>query len=116
VLKKNLIYPQISILRGDIVVGKESKSESSAKGSRLLEFYGSECIHCNEMKPLVERLKKEKKVNIVKLEVWHDSKNAKLMESLDKGFCGGVPFFFNEKTGAKICGAVPYEKLKEWAS
>lgn len=83
---------------------------------RLLFFMGTECHFCHDMDPLVDRLEKEKKVNVVKLEVWHDSKNAKLMERLDNGFCGGVPFFFNEKTGAKICGAVPYEKLKEWAS
>ncbi len=85
-------------------------------GNKLYMFYGTECPHCHEMDPLVDRLEKEKKVKVERLEVWHNSKNAKLMESFDKGFCGGVPFFFNEKTEAKICGAVGYEKLKEWAS
>jgi len=83
---------------------------------RLIMFYGTECPHCHDMDPLVEKLEKEKKVKVEKLEVWHNSKNSKLMGELDNGFCGGVPFFFNEKTGAKICGAVSYDKLKEWAS
>jgi hypothetical protein len=51
------------------------------------------------MDPLVERLEKEEGVNIGKLEVWHNEANAKLMREYDKGYCGGVPFFFNKKTG-----------------
>ena len=26
--------------------------------------------------------------------------------------CGGVPYFFNEKTGSSVCGAAPCELLK----
>lgn len=84
-------------------------------GNQLLFFYGTECPHCHEMDPLVEKLEKELKAKVVKLEVWHNSKNAALMEKLDKGFCGGVPFFLNEKSGAKICGSTSYENLKKWA-
>ncbi|MFQ5957677.1 MAG: hypothetical protein ACE5KK_07890 [Candidatus Brocadiales bacterium] len=87
---------------------------------RLIEFYGTECMHCREMDPLIERLEGEEDIKVTRLEVWHDSKNASLMEKLDKDengqrFCGGVPFFYNEKTGKKICGTTSYEKLKEWA-
>lgn len=81
----------------------------------LLEFYGTECIHCNEMRPLVEKLEKEQGVKVKRIEVWHNAANAQLMEKYDRGFCGGVPFFFNMKTGQWICGAVDYEKLKKWA-
>lgn len=81
----------------------------------LLEFYGTECIHCNEMKPLVEKLEKEEGVKIEKLEVWHNAANAKLMEKYDQGKCGGVPFFYNTKTGKWICGSTSYENLKKWA-
>ncbi len=82
----------------------------------LLEFYGTECVHCREMDPLVARLKKEERIDIKKLEVWHNSQNAAMMREYDKNFCGGVPFFYNEKTGKWICGSASYEKLKEWAS
>lgn len=81
----------------------------------LIEFYGTECPHCNTMKPLVAKVEKELKVKVDKLEVWHNAKNAQMMQQYDKGRCGGVPFFFNKKTGKYICGSVPYEKLKSWA-
>jgi thiol-disulfide isomerase/thioredoxin len=81
----------------------------------LLEFYGEECVHCREMWPLVERLEKELGVKVKKIEVWHNTENLKLMREYDKDYCGGVPFFFNKKTGKWICGSTTYEKLKKWA-
>lgn len=87
---------------------------------RLIEFYGTECVHCRKMDPLIERLEREEGVKITRLEVWHNSKNAAYMEKVDRDekggrFCEGVPFFYNEKTGKKICGEASYERLKEWA-
>ena len=81
----------------------------------LLEFYGTECHFCREMPPLIEKLEKELKVRIKKIEVWHNEANAKMMNQYDRGFCGGVPFFFNTKTGKWICGATSYDNLKKWA-
>ena len=81
----------------------------------LLQFYGTECAHCHEMDPLVEQLEKEEGVSFKKIEVWHNSQNAQMMQQYDKGYCGGVPFFFNTKTNKWICGSTDYEKLKEWA-
>lgn len=78
-------------------------------------FYGTECVHCHEMMPDVEKLEKEKKIKIEKLEVWHNSKNLEFMRKCDKN-CGGVPFFYNEKTKKSICGATSYEELKKWAA
>ena len=81
----------------------------------LVEFYGTECIHCREMDPLVQKLEKEEGVKIEKLEVWHNTDNLNIMRELDKGYCGGVPFFYNKKTNRWICGSTSYEKLKAWA-
>ena len=81
----------------------------------LIEFYGTECVHCKDMEPLIEKLEKEEGIKIERLEVWHDSKNAELLQKLDNGKCGGVPFFYNNKTGKWICGSADYEKLKAWA-
>ena len=67
------------------------------------------------MESLVERLEAEEGVNIENIEVWHSEANAKLMSEYDKGYCGGVPFFFNKKTGKWICGDADYERLKKWA-
>lgn len=89
-------------------------------GERLIEFYGTECVHCKEMGPITAKVEKELGVKITRLEVWHDSQNAKLLKGYDvdengNEFCGGIPFFYNEKTKKKICGNTKFEKLKAWA-
>jgi len=82
----------------------------------LLEFYGKECPHCVKMEPLVAQLEKELGVTVERNEVWHNPENVKKMKEYDKGYCGGVPFFFNTKTEKHICGEASYEELKKWAS
>lgn len=82
--------------------------------SDLLEFYGTECPHCIRMHSLVEKLEKETGKKVTKYEVWHNPENARLMKKYDKN-CGGVPFFYNEKSGMSICGEAPYDLLKEWS-
>lgn len=82
----------------------------------LIEFYGTECVHCHAMEPSIERLEEETGLKIEKIEVWHNAKNAKMMEQYDKNYCGGVPFFFNKKTDKWICGETSYENLKRWAT
>ena len=89
-------------------------------GERLIMFSGTECVHCKEMDPLLEQLKQETSIEIIHVEVWHDADNAAWLEEIDKNsdgsvFCGGIPFFYNEKTGKKLCGNQKYEKLKAWA-
>lgn len=82
----------------------------------LLMFYGTECVHCHEMDPLVEKLEKELKVKVDRLEVWHDSKNKKIYNASNNIIrCTGVPFFYNKKSKKGICGAVDYSVLKDWA-
>ncbi|MAE13210.1 hypothetical protein CMO92_01475 [Candidatus Woesearchaeota archaeon] len=85
-------------------------------GDRLLMFTGTECGHCHEMEPVVAELEKSLNVKVVRLEVWHDEENNALREKLDGGKCGGVPFFFNEKTEKSICGEASLDQMKEWAS
>ena len=68
---------------------------------RLIEFYGTECVHCRNMDNSIERLEKELNVKVTRLEVWHNEDNAKLWKKMDEGFCGGVPLFINTKTNQK---------------
>lgn len=81
----------------------------------LLEFFGKECPHCVEMAPLVDKLKEEG-FEVEQFETWHNEENAKKLEEIDKGRCGGVPFFLNTDTDEFICGSTDYEGLKKWAS
>ena len=81
----------------------------------LIEFYGEECSHCENMAPLVQQLEKEG-FKIQKLETWHHDENESKRQKIDKGMCGGVPFFFNTDSGKFICGEESYEALKAWAA
>lgn len=92
------------------------KSPRKASKPKLMEFYGTECPHCNNMHPLIARLERETGFKVEKYEVWHNDRNAALLDSIDRGYCGGVPFFFNVSTGEFICGEVDYETLKIWAT
>jgi hypothetical protein len=71
---------------------------------------------------VVDQYCKEKSVEIVQLEVWHDDHNADLMRKYGNKIteaCGGelgVPAFYNEKTGKAICGSrITVDKLDKWA-
>jgi len=81
----------------------------------LLEFYGDTCPHCVEMKPMVEKVEKDLGVSIEKLEVWNNEVNAKRLETIDDGLCGGVPFFYNDAEKTFICGSTDEETLIRWA-
>ena len=83
--------------------------------SNLIVFYGQECPHCQRMEVIEQRLQKEEGINITRFETWHNDENAAKMEEYDRGFCGGVPFYFNIKTQKWICGEASYEDLKKWA-
>ena len=88
--------------------------------NRLIMFTGKECDHCHENEPLVKQLEKEMSITIERLEVWHDATNAAFLDKIDKNpdgssFCGGIPFFYNEKSGKKLCGPQKLDKLKLWA-
>jgi len=89
---------------------------------KLLMFHGRECPHCKRMMPIVDRLAKEAGIEVEKIEVWHEEKNADLMRSYRPVIapkCGGqlkTPTFFNTETEDVLCGEVEYEALKDWAS
>lgn len=80
----------------------------------LLEFYGDTCPHCLKMAPLVDKLKEEG-FEVQQFEVWNNEEHAQKMEGIDKGLCGGVPFFYNEESEQFICGSTDYDTLKAWA-
>ena len=83
--------------------------------SHLLEFYGTECPHCDRMHELVEKLEKEQGLEVERIEIWHNKENEKRMIELDCDRCGGVPYFYNTKNDKWLCGEVSYKELKEWA-
>jgi len=81
----------------------------------LYEYYGETCPHCVRMKPIVEEVEKELGVSIEKIEVWNNEENAKKLEAVDRGLCGGVPFFYNDESKEFICGDSDKETVVKWA-
>lgn len=82
----------------------------------LIDFYGDTCPHCIAMKPTIDAVEKKLGVTIERVEVWNNQKNADRLAAIDKGLCGGVPFFYNEEAKTFICGATDEATLLRWAS
>jgi thiol-disulfide isomerase/thioredoxin len=80
----------------------------------LMEFYGDTCPHCIEMMPMVEKLEKELGVHVEKMEVWNNEENAMKLQLIDRGLCGGVPFFYNDENGTYICGSCDEDRMRKW--
>ncbi|MFA4846078.1 MAG: hypothetical protein WC654_05975 [Patescibacteria group bacterium] len=81
----------------------------------LYFYYGEECPHCHQMLPIVDKLIK-KGIVIEKRETWHNEENAKQLEKVDGGKCGGVPFFWNDDSEQFICGAASEDRIEDWAA
>ena len=110
------LYPK-SLKTTILLIFKGDKMGEDENKGRLIMFTGTECDHCHANEPTVEKVEKELNVKFERLEVWHNAENAAFLEKTDKNpdgstFCGGIPFFYNEKTGKKLCGPQKYEKLK----
>lgn len=87
----------------------------------IIFFHGQDCPHCQKMRPIVDKLEKELKVKIKRLEVWYDEKNADKMREYAKIIIKasddgdlGVPAFVDAKNKEAICGEMPQKELKKW--
>ncbi|MEK6936243.1 MAG: thioredoxin family protein [Nanoarchaeota archaeon] len=87
---------------------------------KIIMFHGRDCLHCHVMMPIVDELSKREDIQIEKLEVWNNSKNAEKMRGFkdiiipacEDGL--GTPAFIHVKKNKAICGEVSYEELKKW--
>jgi len=85
----------------------------------FIEFYGSECPHCQAMVPVVAGIEAETGVFFEKLETWHNDSNREIMLSYsteierDCGFLG-VPAFLSTKNRKAVCGEMGADKLKQF--
>lgn len=84
-------------------------------------FVGTECPHCDAMRPLVAKLQFETGIVIDERDVWKSESDYRVLENYRADIiakdpeCNGIPFFYNTQTGSFLCGEVSYKKLKEWA-
>jgi len=83
----------------------------------IIVYYGAGCPHCARMDALLDELKSEYNLNIVKKEVYLDAKNRQEMFDLYMRFGkdpneGGVPTLLLENR-SMIVGEVDKERMKE---
>jgi len=82
----------------------------------LLLFYGKGDAYSEHMAPGVQALEEELGVEVRRFDLYSRTPEAqKLLAKLDKGACGGVPFFYNKDTEQYICGATTPDNLRRWA-
>jgi thiol-disulfide isomerase/thioredoxin len=89
---------------------------------KLLMFVGTDCPHCDVMRPLVAKLSFETGIEIQERDIWKSERDARLLENYRGEVtkkdpeCDGIPFFYNVQTGDYLCGEVSYQKLKKWVT
>jgi thiol-disulfide isomerase/thioredoxin len=87
----------------------------------LLMFIGTDCPHCDAMRPLVAKLIYDTGITVDERDVWKNQSDFRIYENYQNQVratdpdCQGLPFFMNTETGDYLCGEVSYTKLKVWA-
>lgn len=90
--------------------------------NNLLFFIGTDCPHCDAMRPLVAKLEFETGIHLDERDVWKNETDYRLMENYQNQVqihdpeCDGLPFFYNTATKTYLCGEVNYKTLKDWAT
>ena len=86
----------------------------------LVMFTGTECPHCDAMRPLVMKLQFETGISFDERDVWKSESDFRLLENYQVATgeeeCRGLPFFYNPSNGDFLCGEVNYKTLKTWAT
>lgn len=89
--------------------------------NNLLFFSGTECPHCDAMRPLVAKLAFETGIVLQEHDTWKSQADYRLFENYQDSVgktdpdCNGLPFFYNTKTADYRCGEISYRDLKSWA-
>lgn len=75
------------------------EAEVSVLDNNIILFYGDGCPHCEDVEEFIEENDMTNKVDFVRLEVWNDRANAKILDdalvrcAVDPK-TAGVPFLF----------------------
>ena len=106
------------------IVSKYTKVEVEDNKINLYLFHGQECPHCEEEREWLKDIKEKYKdqLNIYYFEVWHNAKNAKIMEDISKELLiekKAVPLTIIGKQHyigySEVIGSRIESKIKEYA-
>lgn len=82
----------------------------------MLEFVTEGSDHCTQMEPVVQRLEKDLRIKVRKINISKRQDFVKLYDCVGGNECGTVPFFYNRRTAQAVCGPTPYQNLKKLAT
>lgn len=88
----------------------------------LIEFYGRNAEEdVRKMAPLRRKVERKLGTKFLRFDIFNDAEAYRLMMLLDKTcegktICGGLPYYYNRRTGTSICGATSLEQLENWAT
>jgi hypothetical protein len=92
-----------------------TNADFKSEDVNLFFFYRSTCPFTKKVEPQLQCFESSTKLSVKRLETT-SPKNYDLYEASGGiEYCGGVPFFYNSKTGSTVCGAQSCEVLKLWA-
>ena len=89
--------------------------------NHLIMFAGTDCPHCDGMRPLLAKLQFEAGLVVDERDIWKSETDYRMLENYRGSIiakdpeCNGIPFFYNTKTGGFLCGEVGYKELANWA-
>lgn len=84
-------------------------------------FYGTDCPHCEVMRPLIAKLAFDTGIVFDERDVWKNQSDYRIFENYQNQVmkkdpdCSGLPFFYNTRNHTYLCGEVSYRALKAWA-
>ena len=80
-------------------------------------FYGATCPMTTRAEPIVAKVETALNTKVDRLEVYKNEENLKKYKEVGGlELCGGVPFFYNTKTGSTVCGVREEAIITAWAS
>lgn len=82
--------------------------------SYLIEFHSDNCDHCEQMEPVLQRLERDLNTKVRRINIFRRREFYGLLEVMGHDECGGLPFYYNRRTGQAVCGATSYANLKRW--
>ena len=92
----------------------------SMKNNKIF-FYGTDCPHCEAMRPLMAKLAFDTGIVFDERDVWKNQSDYRIYENYQNEVtkkdpdCVGLPFFYDIHNNTYLCGEVSYRTLKEWA-
>jgi len=84
--------------------------------SYLVEFHSDNCDHCEQMEPVLQRLERDLQTKVRRINIFRRREFYGVLEAMGHDECGGLPFYYNRRTGQAVCGATGYLNLKRWGT